>query len=56
MPVPVEQLLNSEILKPARYLGNEFGAVRKPWDNAIACWSRTYPEIYIALTVKYYCG
>jgi len=46
MPVPVEQLLNSEILKPARYLGNEFGAVRKPWDNAIVRWSLTYPEIY----------
>ena len=24
--------LTSEILKPARYLGNEFGAARKPWD------------------------
>jgi len=46
MPVPVEQLLNSEILKPARYLGNEFGAVRKPWGNAIVRWSLTYPEIY----------
>ena len=46
MPVPVEQLLNSEILKPARYLGNEFGAVRKPWDQAIVRWSLTYPEIY----------
>ncbi|MEI6430349.1 MAG: hypothetical protein WCO45_18495 [Pseudanabaena sp. ELA607] len=46
MPVPVEQLLNSEILKPARYLGNEFGAVRKPWENAIVRWSLTYPEIY----------
>jgi len=46
MPVPVEQLLNSEILKPARYLGNEFGAVRKPWDKAIVRWSLTYPEIY----------
>ena len=46
MPVPVEQLLNSEILKPARYLGNEFGAVHKPWDQAIVRWSLTYPEIY----------
>lgn len=46
MPVPIEQLLNSEILKPARYLGNEFGAVRKPWNQAIVRWSLTYPEIY----------
>jgi radical SAM family uncharacterized protein/radical SAM-linked protein len=46
MPVPVEQLLNSEILKPARYLGNEFGAVHKPWHEAIVRWSLTYPEIY----------
>lgn len=46
MPVPVEQLLTSEILKPARYLGNEFGAVHKSWDNAIVRWSLTYPEVY----------
>ncbi len=46
MPVPVEQLLTPEILKPARYLGNEFGAVRKPWSQAIVRWSLTYPEIY----------
>ena len=46
MPVPVEQLLTPEILKPARYLGNEFGAVRKPWEQAIVRWSLTYPEIY----------
>jgi len=46
MPVPVEQLLNADILKPARYLGNEFGAVHKPWDQAIVRWSLTYPEIY----------
>ncbi|MCA6603757.1 MAG: B12-binding domain-containing radical SAM protein, partial [Pseudanabaena sp. M007S1SP1A06QC] len=46
MPIPVEQLLTPEILKPARYLGNEFGAVHKPWDEAIVRWSLTYPEIY----------
>ena len=56
MPVAVEQLLNSEILKRASYLRNEFGAVRKPWDKAIACWSLTSSEIYIALIVKYYCS
>lgn len=31
---------------PARYLGNEFGAVHKPWDSAEIRFSLTYPEIY----------
>lgn len=31
---------------PARYLGNEFGAVRKPWGEADIRFSLTYPEIY----------
>ena len=31
---------------PARYLGNEFGAVRKPWDQAEIRFALTYPEIY----------
>ncbi|NJK35400.1 MAG: TIGR03960 family B12-binding radical SAM protein [Oscillatoriales cyanobacterium SM2_2_1] len=46
MPLPVEQLLTPDILKPARYLGNEFGAVHKPWEQAIVRWALTYPEIY----------
>jgi radical SAM family uncharacterized protein/radical SAM-linked protein len=44
--VAVEQLLTPEILKPARYLGNELGAVHKPWDSAEVRWALTYPEIY----------
>lgn len=46
MPIAVESLLTSDILKPARYLGNERGAVHKPWESTTVRWSLTYPEIY----------
>ncbi len=46
MAVAVEALLTPEILRPARYLGNELGAVHKPWESAIVRWSLTYPEVY----------
>ena len=46
MPVPIDQLITADILKPARYLGNEFGAVHKPWQSAIVRWVLSYPEIY----------
>ncbi len=46
MPVPIERLITPDIHKPARYLGNEFGAVRKPWESAIARFCLTYPELY----------
>ncbi|MGD1902164.1 MAG: TIGR03960 family B12-binding radical SAM protein [Geitlerinemataceae cyanobacterium] len=46
MPIAVEQLLTPEINRPARYLGNELGAVHKPWDSANVRWVLTYPEIY----------
>ncbi len=44
--VAVDALLTPEILKPARYLGNELGAAHKPWDSAMVRWSLTYPELY----------
>jgi radical SAM-linked protein len=44
--VLVEQLITSDILKPARYLGNERLAVHKPWDTATVRWVLTYPEVY----------
>jgi radical SAM family uncharacterized protein/radical SAM-linked protein len=44
--VAVESLLTPEINKPARYLGNELGAVHKPWDSAPVRWVLTYPEVY----------
>ena len=46
MSIAVEQLLTSDILRPARYLGNELGAVHKPWHEAQIRWVLTYPEIY----------
>ncbi|OLP18804.1 B12-binding domain-containing radical SAM protein [Leptolyngbya sp. 'hensonii'] len=46
MAVAVETLLTPDISRPARYLGNERGAVHKPWENAGVRWSLTYPEVY----------
>ena len=46
MALAVAELLTSDILKPARYLGNELGAVHKPWDEASVRWVLTYPEVY----------
>ncbi|HEY9696641.1 MAG TPA: TIGR03960 family B12-binding radical SAM protein [Trichocoleus sp.] len=46
MAVAVEQLLTPEIFRPARYLGNERGAVHKPWESALVRWVLTYPEVY----------
>ena len=42
----VEDFLNADISRPARYLGNERGAVHKPWLSASVRWVLTYPEIY----------
>jgi radical SAM family uncharacterized protein/radical SAM-linked protein len=44
--VSIEQLITKEINKPARYLGNELGAIRKPWEQARVRWVLTYPEVY----------
>lgn len=46
MATRVEQLLTPEIARPARYLGNELGAVHKPWNTADIRWVLTYPEVY----------
>lgn len=46
MTVAVESLLTPDINKPARYLGNEFGAIHKPWETAQVRWVLTYPEVY----------
>jgi len=46
MAFTVDELLTKNILGPARYLGNELGAVHKPWDAATVRWVLTYPEIY----------
>jgi radical SAM family uncharacterized protein/radical SAM-linked protein len=44
--VTVDALLTPDILRPARYLGNELGAVHKPWHAATVRWVLTYPEVY----------
>ncbi|MEQ8754993.1 MAG: TIGR03960 family B12-binding radical SAM protein [Coleofasciculus sp. G1-WW12-02] len=46
MTIVPEKLLTKDIIKPARYLGNELGAVHKPWDAAKVRWVLTYPEVY----------
>ncbi len=46
MAVSVQSLLTPEINKPARYLGNELGAVHKSWTETSVRWVLTYPEIY----------
>ncbi|MEO1741219.1 MAG: TIGR03960 family B12-binding radical SAM protein [Cyanobacteria bacterium J06629_9] len=46
MAVAVNSLINTEIARPARYLGNELGAVHKGWASAAVRWVLTYPEIY----------
>jgi radical SAM family uncharacterized protein/radical SAM-linked protein len=44
--VAVDRLINSDLVKPARYLGNELGAKHKPWELAQVHWVLTYPEVY----------
>lgn len=46
MAIAVENLLTTDILRPARYLGNELGAVHKDWETAVVRWVLTYPEVY----------
>ncbi|MCU0525323.1 MAG: TIGR03960 family B12-binding radical SAM protein [Elainella sp. Prado103] len=46
MAVEVSSLLTPDISRPARYLGNELGAIHKPWESAQVRWVLTYPEIY----------
>ncbi|MGI8935045.1 MAG: TIGR03960 family B12-binding radical SAM protein [Phormidesmis sp.] len=45
-PIAIADLINADISRPARYLGNERGAVRQPWAAADIRWVLTYPEIY----------
>ncbi len=46
MAVDIEGIITPNLLKPARYLGNELGAIHKPWQNAQIRWVLTYPEVY----------
>ncbi|MEM6612338.1 MAG: TIGR03960 family B12-binding radical SAM protein [Cyanobacteria bacterium P01_C01_bin.72] len=46
MSLTFDNPIDSTIAKPARYLGNELGAVHKPWTDAEVRWVLTYPEVY----------
>ncbi|NET36975.1 MAG: TIGR03960 family B12-binding radical SAM protein [Cyanothece sp. SIO1E1] len=46
MALAIKELLTPDISRPARYLGNELGAIHKPWDEAAVRWVLTYPEVY----------
>ena len=46
MTLAFKNLIDSDIAKPARYLGNELGAKHKPWSEAEVRWVLTYPEVY----------
>ena len=45
-PIPFHQVVNRGIGKPGRYLGQERGALHRPWDQASLRWCLTYPELY----------
>ena len=46
MTATFDNPIDANILKPARYLGNELGAFHKPWTEAEVRWVLTYPEVY----------
>lgn len=46
MTATFDNPIDASILKPARYLGNELGAIHKPWQDAEVRWVLTYPEVY----------
>ena len=46
MTLAFDNPIDSTIAKPARYLGNELGAIHKPWADAEVRWVLTYPEVY----------
>ena len=49
-PVDVASLIDLEVSKPGRYLGNELGVLSRDWPQAWATagvrWALTYPEVY----------
>ncbi|TRU19408.1 MAG: TIGR03960 family B12-binding radical SAM protein [Microcystis aeruginosa Ma_MB_S_20031200_S102] len=46
MTIALDQLLTPDIVRPARYLGNELGAKHKEWASSVVRWVLTYPEVY----------
>jgi radical SAM family uncharacterized protein/radical SAM-linked protein len=46
LSLAIHNPIDANLLKPARYLGNELGSVHKPWTDAEVRWVLTYPEVY----------
>ena len=44
-PHPYAEFVH-RVEKPARYLGGEYGAVRKDWDSALARVCLAFPDVY----------
>ncbi len=44
--ITFKKLVNSDVNKPARYLGNELGVQNRDWVSAEVRWALTYPELY----------
>ncbi len=44
--IDFDKLIDSDINKPARYMGHEIGVKTKDWTKAKVRWALTYPEIY----------
>ena len=41
-----DALIDSNIRKPAQYIGNELGVEPHNWEKAKIRWALTYPELY----------
>ncbi|HEY9871110.1 MAG TPA: hypothetical protein V6D08_18230, partial [Candidatus Obscuribacterales bacterium] len=42
----LEDELLEQVVRPGQYLGNEWGAVRKPWGNAEVRLALVFPDLY----------
>jgi radical SAM family uncharacterized protein/radical SAM-linked protein len=44
--INLDQLITSDIQRPARYLGKEMGSAHRHWESAQVRWVLSYPEVY----------
>ncbi len=44
--IAFDELINSNIKKPARYIGQEFGIETQNWNTSKVRWTLAYPELY----------
>ncbi len=45
-PIDFDQVVNADINKPARYMGQELGVEYRDWQTARVRWALSYPELY----------